>query len=36
MLWSYKAPLPPDFGSTSKMRGENLLKVLRERGEAIG
>jgi hypothetical protein len=35
-LQHYLAPLPLDFGSTSKMRGENLLKMLRERGETIG
>jgi len=35
-LKHYLAPLPANFGSTSKMRGENLLKVFRERGEAFG
>jgi hypothetical protein len=32
----YRAPLPPDFGSTSKMRGENLLKMLRNGFPALG
>lgn len=32
-LQHYLAPLPLDFGSTSKMRGEMLIKVLRERGD---
>jgi hypothetical protein len=35
-LQHYIAPLPPEFGDTSKIRGERLLKALRERGEAIG
>jgi hypothetical protein len=32
----YRAPLPPDLGGTSKIRGESLLKALRERGEVFG
>ena len=32
----YMESLPPEAGSTSKMRGEYLLKVLRERGEIFG
>ncbi len=35
-LKQYLAPLPPHLGNTSKMRGENLLKALRENGEALG
>jgi hypothetical protein len=35
-LAHYLAPLPPDFGTTSKVRGENLLKMLSERGEVLG
>ena len=35
-LQHYIAPLPPEIGSTSKIRGETLLKVLRERGEVSG
>jgi hypothetical protein len=34
-LQHYIAPLPADW-STSRIRGENLLKALRERGEALG
>jgi hypothetical protein len=32
----YREALPPETGSTSKMRGETLLKSLRERGEIFG
>jgi hypothetical protein len=35
-LKHYIGELPPDIGSTSKMRGEYLLKALRERGESLG
>jgi hypothetical protein len=35
-LKQYLAPLPPGIGTTSKLRGESLLKALRENGEGLG